>query len=114
MGRRYVELSTEFSTADTESPVRVRFEKSTLELRFAACGGTPVEVVFDGVRAFRWDDAFVGEVAPCPDRVYVVEESDWMAARIGSSKKHQHFILGFVAEGTFLEVIASSMHAKNA
>ncbi len=112
MARRYIELSTPFSTADTESPVCIAFKKDTLEVSFTACGGRPVEVVFEGVRAFRWDDAFVGVVAPCPDRVYLVEGSEWMPDRIGSSKKHHHFILGFVAEGQFLEVIASSMSEK--
>jgi hypothetical protein len=114
MARRYIELSTLFSTADTESPVGIAFQKDTLEVSFTACGGKRVLVVFEEVRAFRWDDAFVGEVAPCPDRASLVEGSEWLLERIGSSKKHQHFILGFNAVGQFLEVIASSMNAKTA
>jgi hypothetical protein len=100
--------------ADTESPIEIGFKRGELEVSFTACGGRPVQVVFEGVCAFRWDVAFVGEAAPCPDRAYLVEDSEWLSQRASSTTKHQHFILGFNAVGQFLEVIASSMNAKSA
>jgi len=115
MSEVYKEITTAFSTADTESPVELNFKANRLIARFLDWQRHEVQIEFSDVVALRWDDNYLPSITISPDRVYEVENSEWIAALqenggLGSSEQHIHLKLGFNDEGKFLDVIATQMN----
>ena len=119
MSQRFIEIQTSFSTADTESGISLKYEERKLAVSFRSWKAEPTVVKFYDVPAFKWDESWSNFTALAPDRVYRVEESEWLnrwkqESLISESDGLIHFRLGFNAEGMFLDVIASRLEHENA
>jgi len=119
MATKYIEVDTSFSTADTEPGISLVYIDRKLTLTFSSWRSEPTVVVFYDVPAFRWDESWSSYTDIAPERVYRVEESEWLErwkreVLVSDSESYVHFRLGFNAEGMFLDIIASRMEHKNA
>jgi len=112
MSVRYLELNLPFSIGATEGKAELEFKGSLLTVRYTQTGGRQVQLAFDQVLAFRWDDIYLSSVEVTPDRIYQLEESPWVLAlqdRQVPGKPHTHFRLYFISQGVALDVIATAL-----
>ncbi|HEX2852312.1 MAG TPA: hypothetical protein VHO24_03660, partial [Opitutaceae bacterium] len=112
MTEAYTELSTDFTTADTEGPVSINFSGDRLELSFTNFR-TPIQrVAYHDVRALSWIGWEDTSPAISPDRIYQVRGSrflaPWERFSVGEVR-FVHFKLGFNAQAKYLDVIATRM-----
>ena len=116
MAEIYTELSTTFTTADTEGPVTITFRENALTVEFSNFRNAGQKVVFHDTRAFSWSGWDGTSEKLSPDRVYQVDGSALLAPWIGFAVQKRpflHFQLGFNAEGKYLDVIATRMEHLN-
>lgn len=110
---RFVRCQEPFSTADAES-VEVHLVGDDLKVRFLDLQERPVELLFSGVVACRWDPEAL-EGAPRDDEPYEVLDSPWVAALVAANQcgECRHFKLCFNA-ASVLDVIAQGMRVSSA
>ena len=115
MPEHYEQISREFTTADTEGPVVIKFEGDKLTVEFRNFRTPLQRVVFSDVRAFSWTDWNNAPTGARPDEVYRVTGSTLLApferSAVGE-KPFAHYKLGFCAEGKWLDVVATTMQYK--
>ncbi len=116
MAEIYTELTTTFTTADTEGPVTITFRANTVTVEFSNFRTPAQKVVLHDARAFSWIGWEGTSEKLSPDRIYRVDGSDLLIPWSSFAVKERpflHFKLGFNAEGKFLDVIATRMEHQN-
>jgi hypothetical protein len=115
MSELHTELTTSFTTADTEGAVSIQFSGATLSVTFSNFRTSPQIVTFHHAREFSWTGWEHASSDAKPDSVYEVTGSALLAPFLRfavEGRPFRHFRLGFNAEGKFLDVIAIEMEYK--
>ena len=107
---RYIELETNYSTADAEDPI-IKMVGSNLLVEFSDWQEKKVTLTFFDADMFSWqqiDDQF----SEAPDRIYEVQESVWLKQVKDYGPELKHYKLCFNASYYNLDVLAVSYEAR--
>ena len=113
MSEEFQPLGESFSIADADAPT-LAYERDILVVRFQDWRERTVELRFNNVVAFSWDD---GDAALCnthrDDTSYVVIGSEWLRRHLevrnmSRNEGHGHYKLCFNAAG-ILQMISSEL-----
>lgn len=107
---KYIELESNFSTADAEDPI-IQFDGSDLSIKFENWQEETVCIVFKETDMFAWQQIH-GDFTEAPDNKYQVLDSEWLTQAKEYEPELKHYKLCFNASYYALDVLASSLEIK--